>query len=96
MSDSTSLPDPQEQRKKQRSKRQHGSDAPARETPQAVVPEERQCPSCFHGYGGVGKSYATRGGKRYYKCPECSHTWVFEFVVQKTGIVINKTKKVMP
>lgn len=40
-----------------------------------AVPVYRQCPLCYHGFGGVGRCYSTSGQTRYYKCNCCPHTW---------------------
>lgn len=46
----------------------------------------RHCPVCHGRLGGIGKSYATRGMKTYYKCGTCGHNWSATFKVHQTII----------
>jgi hypothetical protein len=71
MSTNGSLPDPQQERKRQRAERQQKKPVSQKQSP--VVPRHLRCKCCFNGYGGVYRIYKTIGGTRYFKCDTCGY-----------------------
>ena len=58
-----------------------------------VAIKARQCPICYEGaLNGVGVAYNTQHNKRYYKCPECGHTWVATIKSEVTKIEHRETE----